>query len=388
MTDFSIAEKEYLKYLERQSKIRAGYISITSQNNRYALERFKKSLPIPTPPIEGLSEDHIVHYLLNLEECGWSLFSRETEFSRLSSFFKFVETNYGVPNITRKIDGPKTQREESPCPTKKEVSAFLRLLANDEKAKKRRRVMFELMARTGPRRAEVRNLNLDDVKITPNTIEITYTGKGNKQRIIVISTDDDNSDNQSRIAVKIDPEEVAEILQFKNSLEDYLRNHRRSWRVKPASEKAFFLSNKGNRISCREIDSEFKRYMDILGLPRYTPHSLRHFFITNLLQRGVGVATVSKLVGHANPGVTYETYAHSSKEKMRSTMPLAFLPPQSKTDKHLPFGSEEKNDQINRHSDLPPLHIPKEKLLRLKINGGSFIAEESLTKFLDESRSN
>ena len=39
-------------------------------------------------------------------------------------------------------------------------------------------------------------------------------------------------------------------------------------------------------------------------------HDLRHTFVTNLLDDGVPLPTVSELAGHSSPTVTLHTYAH------------------------------------------------------------------------------
>ena len=45
-----------------------------------------------------------------------------------------------------------------------------------------------------------------------------------------------------------------------------------------------------------------------LGLPRVTPHSARHSFISTLQAQGVEVGLVAKLAGHKNPAVTLSVY--------------------------------------------------------------------------------
>ncbi len=47
-----------------------------------------------------------------------------------------------------------------------------------------------------------------------------------------------------------------------------------------------------------------------LGLPDMRPHDLRHTAASHMLYAGVPVAQVSRILGHANPGVTYRMYAH------------------------------------------------------------------------------
>jgi integrase len=46
------------------------------------------------------------------------------------------------------------------------------------------------------------------------------------------------------------------------------------------------------------------------GVPRFTPHGLRHLFASHLLQRGVELVYVARQLGHSSPFVTATTYAH------------------------------------------------------------------------------
>jgi integrase len=55
----------------------------------------------------------------------------------------------------------------------------------------------------------------------------------------------------------------------------------------------------------------WKPFLAKLGLPEATPHSARHSFISTLQAAGIEVATVAKLVGHANPTTTLSVYSHS-----------------------------------------------------------------------------
>jgi len=46
------------------------------------------------------------------------------------------------------------------------------------------------------------------------------------------------------------------------------------------------------------------------GIPRFGPHSARHFFATELLRRKVPIAYVSKVLGHSSITTTERLYVH------------------------------------------------------------------------------
>lgn len=44
-------------------------------------------------------------------------------------------------------------------------------------------------------------------------------------------------------------------------------------------------------------------------------HTLRHTFATQLFKKGINVKIVSKVLGHADVNITYNTYVHVIKEQ-------------------------------------------------------------------------
>lgn len=46
------------------------------------------------------------------------------------------------------------------------------------------------------------------------------------------------------------------------------------------------------------------------GIPNYSPHDLRHRYITLLVRRGIDPAAVAALAGHAHKSMTLDTYSH------------------------------------------------------------------------------
>lgn len=57
-----------------------------------------------------------------------------------------------------------------------------------------------------------------------------------------------------------------------------------------------------------------------LGLPHVKYHALRHTFATRAVEKGVDVATVSGLLGHADVTTTTHYYVHPREEAMRRAM--------------------------------------------------------------------
>ena len=85
-------------------------------------------------------------------------------------------------------------------------------------------------------------------------------------------------------------------------------------RFVPLNQTALALSAKHHfnftKSDCTTRNS-FKHLSEILHIvPHFTPHSLRHFFATSLLEKNVSIETVSKILGHSDIRTTISYYFH------------------------------------------------------------------------------
>ena len=65
------------------------------------------------------------------------------------------------------------------------------------------------------------------------------------------------------------------------------------------------------------LTATFSRAAKELDLTHVHLHSLRHYAATELLAGGVDVKNTASMLGHANPRMTLETYAHSTNDRQR-----------------------------------------------------------------------
>lgn len=90
--------------------------------------------------------------------------------------------------------------------------------------------------------------------------------------------------------------------------------------VKKRSNSPFVVSANGKPVSVRSYQRSFELLLKKLQIPHKGFHSLRHTFATRAIECGMDVKTLSEILGHKNPAVTLNRYAHSLLEHKQAMM--------------------------------------------------------------------
>ena len=90
--------------------------------------------------------------------------------------------------------------------------------------------------------------------------------------------------------------------------------------IKKKSHSPFVVSANGKPVSVRSYQRSFELRLKKLKIPHRGFHSLRHTFATRALECGMDVKTLSEILGHKNPTVTLNRYAHSLMEHKADMM--------------------------------------------------------------------
>ena len=90
--------------------------------------------------------------------------------------------------------------------------------------------------------------------------------------------------------------------------------------IKKNSRSSFVVSVGGNAVSVRSYQRSFELLLKKLKIDHRGFHSLRHTFATRALECGMDVKTLSEILGHKNPTITLNRYAHSLLEHKSAMM--------------------------------------------------------------------
>lgn len=99
--------------------------------------------------------------------------------------------------------------------------------------------------------------------------------------------------------------------RLKKVLQDYHVNGRIDYKT-----DNFFSTYPKGQICAQEINKQLRKARAKAGIEKnITAHSMRHSFASSLIQRGVDVVTLRKLLGHRNIRTT-SIYCHTSLEEL------------------------------------------------------------------------
>lgn len=133
-------------------------------------------------------------------------------------------------------------------------------------------VVIELLFSTGIRISELCNLTKKNINLQTGIIKIY--GKGNKERIIHVC------DAEVKVLLK------GYIELFKDNLK---------------LSKYFLINRLGERLSEQSVRLMIIKYQKHIGISKHiTPHMFRHSFATLLLEEGVDIRYIQKMLGHSS----------------------------------------------------------------------------------------
>lgn len=170
---------------------------------------------------------------------------------------------------------------------------------------------------TGMRRGEVLALKWSDYDKNEKTISITkalsrvrtYNKNGNKTMLTVTTPKTDTSIRTVPLidkAVELLAEHKRKQERYMELVGDYYTDN-----------DLIFSSSRGDYLDPGNFNRKLNKTVKKIGIPRISPHVLRHSFATRGLEAEVSLKAMQELLGHSSITVTGDIYTHILKEQKR-----------------------------------------------------------------------
>ena len=216
-----------------------------------------------------------------------------------------LKTAYSLGMISEyvgdKIKRPRASEKKVECFSMSEQKKIEQYILNEDGS---RLFGVLLCLYTGLRIGELLALEWSDIDMSKGELRVNKTCHYGKDKNGVFGRITDSPKTQSSIR----------IIPISKQLMPHLRE------VKKKSRSTHVVSNGENPISIRSYQRSFSALLKKLNIPHRGFHSLRHTFATRALECGMDVKTLSEILGHKNPTVTLNRYAHSLMEHKKEMM--------------------------------------------------------------------
>ncbi len=241
------------------------------------------------PYLEDVTKDDILAYLANLKNNKKTTTSISRKLSAIKALHYFLSIELrGFEDVSKHISTPKKEVKIPTVLSIEEVEKLIESIKKDSKVYSRNKAIIELLFSSGLRVSELTELKISQLHMVEKYIIIT--GKGEKERIVPMRD----------IAV--------------STLRDYILNERQTLQNK--ENDLVFLNYKGEHLSRVSVFKILKELAKEAGIEKdISPHTLRHSYATFLLNQGVGLRSLQKMLGHEDISTT-QIYTHIEKNKL------------------------------------------------------------------------
>ena len=266
--------------------------------------------PIANIPLDKLNGAMVQNFYNMLAETWTDINGKEHQpiaSSTISKVHKLLAAAYKKAVQLRIIGLNPMDTVESVRPHYKEKGVFTwreigrifraidKIAANKSNTRQRYdfRLIFMLLLETGCRVGELLALRWEDINFNKREIRIHATKVRDKQEF---------NDTKTKAGNRFVP-----------ILSDKLLARLKNYRKKDSIIKMqgfIFEDSSGGAMEYRRITGYWKRIKEITGIVGNV-HMFRHTFATYLLEKGIPVAEVSRILGHADATITYGMYVHA-----------------------------------------------------------------------------
>jgi integrase/recombinase XerD len=285
MTPLERRNNAYVHRMAQDMRIR-NFAASTIDSYTYHVDKFCSHFG---QPADQLTLEHIRDYqlyLVNEKKVSWSSFNQAVCALRF-----LYEVSLGKPWMIRHIPFGKRPKKLPVVLSDQEASQLIQCVAH----LKHRMVLLTCYA-AGLRVSEATHLRIADIDGQRQQIRVT-SGKGRKERRVPVSP------------------------RLLGALREY-------WKIRRPGNYLFPGRTPDVPLSSATVQKACKLAAATAGINKVgiSPHTLRHSFATAMLEAGVDLLTISKLLGHSS-FVTTMVYLHVRRQHFdRSPSPIDWLP--------------------------------------------------------------
>lgn len=257
-----------------------GYAPKTRDTYGYHVRQFLEAVRDGLPESDAGLRTHIIHCL---EERGYSIGYADQSISALKFFYRFMRPD------TLSLSRMPTFRRSKPLPkvlSRKQVASLF-----EHADRPRDRALLMMVYSSGLRVSEIVRLRPSDFDREREVLRVSES-KGGIERLTIYS-------------------ELA------------LAAVEKHWPHEASDRWVFAGQKRGTHISKRTAQRAFTRARDAVGIQlKVGVHTLRHSFATHLLEQGLPLIYLQKLLGHKSMQSTIRYLHATRKELSRIRSPL------------------------------------------------------------------
>lgn len=262
----------YLNALQIEGKKKS-----TIKHHRYIIGQFFRTVNVGA---DAVNTYHIRKYLSDMKDGGNCDNYISNIRSTLLPFFAWLQNEELIrTNPCKNISKIKVPSVVRMPYSKTDLELMYKACDNP-----RDLALIHFLRATGCRIAETCALNRSEIDFRNN--ECVVYGKGAKERTVFLDS----------VAVMY--------------LQDYLD-------TRTDTLDALFIGKGTERITPQGVRAMMKRLEEKCGLENIHPHRFRRTFATNLIERGMPIEDVAKLMGHSDISTTMK-YVYQSKSKIKA----------------------------------------------------------------------
>lgn len=260
----------YVKYCEnfegKSEKTIVAYVTDITQFKKFIMKDFSKA-----------NTGDVINWISSMDVAGST---KKRKIKSLSSFYKYLiniaQVDMKNPIVNINVGNIKQENLLPKYMSKEDVTQLMGVIT-----KIRDRLILDVLLNTGIRLGELTSLNIEDILDAESMI---IYGKGNKERKVYFNK------------------------RLQKSMKDYVDS-------RDDDCEALFINMYSERLSDSGVQKMFSKYLKRAELEQkeYSVHSTRHTYATQMLNNGVPITTVSKLLGHADLKTT-QVYAKVMEE--------------------------------------------------------------------------